>query len=151
MRPEAWLSDHEVRKGDTKELRFSVWPVGRKMSGHQEQGRVEDRQRCEQRPVGLWEGAVSTFKDFKGGHGARNGKIEMGRWIEPHCEDSGTGERCVLCIGMQHFAYFANSLSMEDVTSYSEYKDKSRKVKSCMQDRDGINTHRDASPLQLLS
>jgi len=28
-------------------------------------------QRCEQTPVGLWEGAVSALLDFMGGHGAR--------------------------------------------------------------------------------
>lgn len=45
MRPTAGPSDHRVRKGYMKELRFSVWLVGRKMSGPQEQTKVEDRHR----------------------------------------------------------------------------------------------------------
>lgn len=45
MRPTAGPGDHEVRKEYKEELRFSVWPAGRKMSGPQEQGMVEDRHR----------------------------------------------------------------------------------------------------------
>jgi hypothetical protein len=71
MRPISGRSGHEVGKGYMKELRFSLWPVGRKMSGPQGQGRVGDRHRGVSKRLVLWEGAVSTFMDFKGGHGAR--------------------------------------------------------------------------------
>ena len=73
-----------------KELRFSVWPVGRKMSGRQEPGRGEDRQSCEQMSVGLG-GCWEHLQGFQGRSWSKEVLIEMGRWIETHCEDPGAG------------------------------------------------------------
>lgn len=50
------------------------------------------------------------------------------------------GEGCGLQTDTRCFAYFSETLSMEDVKSVLRIKAKSRKVKSFMQDRAGINT-----------